>query len=161
MSKLARVAVVVLGCCVGLGGCTGVEPAIIGAAFTGAQAGVTVSRLGKLQVAERATGLQVVEATLASAAELGLTVRKRELEDHNRWEILLVDNRKAIIEVDIDQRSPRLTWFQVDVGVLGNKPMAQLVLKRVLHHLGVMEPPGGEGGVDAGAVPSVGGAAGD
>ncbi len=118
-----------------MSGCTGIEPALIGAAITGAGAGIGATRLGKINVAFHADGAQVVAAATHTADELGLTLVELDHRGHDRWIVELRDARKNTIIVAIDQRGRFVTHTQVNVGWFGSGAVGQLVAKRIGFHL--------------------------
>lgn len=117
------------------GGCTGVEPALVGAAIAGAGAGIGATRLGKLNIAFKANGPRVVEAVTKAADELGIMLVELDNRGKGRWIIELRDDRKNTIVVTIDQRGREVTHTQVHVGWFGSNAMSQLIAKRISTHL--------------------------
>lgn len=119
------------------GGCTGIEPALVGAAVAGVSTGVGATRLGKLNVAFHADVQRTLHAVSTAADELGLSIREQQQRANNRWVVSLEDLRRNTITVTVEERGARLTHVQVNVGWFGASAVAQLLAKRVgVHTLG-------------------------
>lgn len=116
----------------GLGGCGGAELAVVGAANSGAEAGATVWRAGKLDATFRADGDTVREAVLWALEDLQIPVLGVAEPDPRRWVIRGEDAKERDYVLRVDERSPRMTQLQVDVGWFSSRGTAELLLRRVM-----------------------------
>ena len=116
---------------VALPACTGLEPAVIGAAATGAQTAVGVFQRGKLDAADARPLPEVVQATDRALRELELRVVRRE-HDEQGLEVEARDEQNAWVVVKLQRRTGVLTRIRIDVGWFGSEPTARLVLSRII-----------------------------
>jgi len=79
------------------GGCTGLEPALIGAAASAGSTTASVWNSGKLDVAVRAPGEACFEAAQFAAHRLSLRVTKIEPASEGRWKLFMRDGRNRLI----------------------------------------------------------------
>ena len=119
-----------------LAGCAAIPLAALGTALgVGASAvstGASVYSLGKLNSAEHATADAVRHAAEATADELDFRTLRGGFDEAGRvYTVRWADALGATLDVVIDQRSARLTWLRIDVGVFGNEPTARLILERI------------------------------
>lgn len=136
----------VLGVCliVGLAGCSGVEPALLGATATGGEVGVAVWKRGKLNAAQIANGETVRDAAVAALEDLELEVVRVARTGDRQWTILVEDHQARDYRVRVDERTPRLTQLQVDVGWWGPRAVADLLLREIRTKLPPEATPGDE-----------------
>jgi hypothetical protein len=120
-------------CCgsvLGLSGCTGLEPAVIGAAVSGTQAGAAVYSKGRISAAAIAHYPDVQKAVRAAAAELSFDLTyERENEIWSRY--TLKDDRNKAFSVYVRVRTETMTQLDIDVGRFGNAAIGRLLLMRV------------------------------
>lgn len=112
-------------------GCTGIEPALVGAAVSGVGVGLGATRLGKLNVAFYARASDVADAAQRVGEELGLILVETRGDQRNRWVFHYIENRKNWVIITVQRRTSMITHTQVNVGWFGSGAVAQLVAKRI------------------------------
>lgn len=127
-------------------GCTGLEPAVIGAGVGAANFGVAFVEKGKLYSTERTDGRTLLAATLATCEELDLVIKEKQYHnDRRKWLVLARDDRNDGLAIRIDERTDNMTRLVVDMGLFGDEPTARLIYSRISHHLEAGAPlPEGE-----------------
>lgn len=114
--------------------CTGLEPALIGAAVTGAQTGVTLLEGGEMRSFELARFEDVVAAAERAADSLGLErVGENRAEDRVWFNYRYDDDRR--LRVEILRRTDRVTSIQASVRKKKHRGMAALYLRDLFHEL--------------------------
>lgn len=108
-------------------GCTGVEPAIVGAGASAAETGVTIVTKGKLVRFEPARYEDVLAALRTAAATLKFTFREDELEPR-RARLIYKDDRTGSIVAVVEWRTEHITMVQADVGTFGYAGLGGLLL---------------------------------
>lgn len=119
---------------VALPACTGLEPALIGAAATGAQTGVTLLAGGELRTFELARFEDVVAAAERSRASLGLDLAKEVRSDDRVWFDFRYDDDRSL-KVEILRRTDRVTSIEASVRKKKHRGMAALFLRDLYHEL--------------------------
>lgn len=124
-------------------GCTGLEPAAIGAGATAAESGVTFFSKGKARSFEPAVYSDVLAAVRAAGAALAFEVRSDERADgrgrvvppgdaaERRARLVFADEKGETIVIVVERRTERITMLQSDVGVLGLTGLATTLTARV------------------------------
>lgn len=123
---------------VGLGACTGLEPAIIGAGATAAETGVTVFTKGKAVRFEPARYEDVLTALRAAAKRLALNFQEDELEER-RARLVYTDDRTGNIVAVVEARTEHVTMVQADVGTFGYSGLANLLVSETNAELSYMK----------------------
>lgn len=119
------------GAALGLGSCTGVEPALIGAAVNGAQTGVSLFSGAEIWAYEIAEFERVLDAVEETERELGLRQLNEVREDDRYW-VYYRFAKHAKLVVEVRRQTPTVTSVEVDVADRDQQGMASLFLKRVL-----------------------------
>ena len=111
--------------------CTGLEPAILGAAVSGAQAGITVLGAGRMNVFERASFEEVNAAALYAADQLDLTeLNRRQDQERRRWYYFRYADWEKL-EVEIVYQTPSVTKIETVVRSKDHRGLAALYLRTV------------------------------
>ncbi|MCR9216377.1 MAG: hypothetical protein ACFHWZ_09135 [Phycisphaerales bacterium] len=129
-----------LGVAIGLGSCTGVEPALIGAAVNGAQTGVSLFSGAEVWIYEIAEFEPVVEAVEQTEKELALRKLNEVREDGRYW-VYYRFAKHAKLVVEVRRQTPTVTSIEVDVPDKDQQGMASLFLKRVLDRIEAQPAP--------------------
>ena len=126
-----------------LPGCAGgLEFAALGAAANAAQTGATTVRGGKVNAVHLADAATLADAVVRAFNDLGLrTTLHRESSPRHRT-LMARDDLDSRVTVRIEQRTPRLSRYQIDVGIFGHVLTARLVLRRIEAQLQDRLPPG-------------------
>ena len=120
----------------GLTGCTGLEPAMLGAAASGVQAGSSVSSAGKVNAAWIAQFNQVIHAGEAMFDDLGFDIISSSGNvDEGKWLIVGTDEDKDKFKFMVWRETDKLCRYQVNVGWFGSRPVARLMVKRIAVNL--------------------------
>ena len=120
----------------GVPGCTGLEPAMLGAAASGVQAGSSVSSAGKVNAAWIAQFEQVILAGEAMFDDLGFDiVSSSGSEDEGKWLIVGIDEDRDKFKFKVWRETDKLCRYQINVGWFGSRPVARLMVKRVAVNL--------------------------
>ncbi|MEM6391792.1 MAG: DUF3568 family protein [Planctomycetota bacterium] len=144
MKWIARVLLVVMGGAGVLGGagCTGLEPAMLGAAASGAQTAVGIFQRGKLEAVDASPIDELTRATQQTIDALGFEVYEEEIEP-DRYFIEARDLQNDWIIVELSRQTDMLTAIRLNVGYFGSEPTASLVLAQILarQHPGMLTAP--------------------
>lgn len=124
----------VLGASLALCSCTGVEPALIGAAVNGAQTGVSLFSGAEVWIYEIAEFEPVVEAVEQTEKELALRKLNEVREDDRYW-VYYRFAKHAKLVVEVRRQTPTVTSVEVDVADRDQQGMASLFLKRVIERV--------------------------
>jgi len=142
------------------GGCTGLEPAVLGASATAAQSGATFFSRGKFRSFELVRFDDAVTAIRAAAEKLSLAKREDEVtpargsaapQPENvegddsapnipgvRARLVFRDDRGQSLVVVIERRSATVTMIQIDAGTFGEAGLASLLLSQAFDTLSEM-----------------------
>lgn len=131
-SRLAAVALALV-----LPGC-GVELGILAAGASAAQSGVSFFSRGRLHSYEVVRMEEVVIASDRAAETLALRRINQRFEEDRVWRYYQ-DGQGQKIEVEIQERTSRVTAVTIDVGSLGKRGMASLYLRQLLDELSEMD----------------------
>ncbi len=123
-----------LGATLGLTSCTGVEPALIGAAVNGAQTGVSLFSGAEIWAYEIAEFDRVLNAIEETERELGLRQLNEVVEEDRYW-VYFRFARTARLIVEVRRQTPTVTSIEVDVADRDQQGMASLFLKRVIDRI--------------------------
>jgi len=129
-----------LGASLALGSCTGVEPALIGAAVNGAQTGASLFSGAEVWIYEIAEFEPVVEAVEQTEKELALRKLNEVREDGRYW-VYYRFAKHAKLVVEVRRQTPTVTSIEVDVPDKDQQGMASLFLKRVLDRIEAQPAP--------------------
>ncbi len=124
----------------GLTSCTGVEPALIGAAVNGAQTGVSLFSGAEIWAYEIADFERVLDAVEETERELGLRQLNEVREDDRYW-VYYRFAKHAKLVVEVRRQTPTVTSIEVDVADRDQQGMASLFLKRVLDRIEAQPAP--------------------
>jgi len=142
------------------GGCTGLEPAVIGASATAAQSGATFFSRGKFRSFELVRFDDAVVAIRAAAEKLSLAKREDEVTPARgsaasqsrqadgddsapnipgvRARIVVRDDRGQSLVIVIERRTATVTVIQIDAGTFGEAGLASLLLSQTFDNLAEM-----------------------
>lgn len=113
-----------------LTGCTGLEPAVIGAAASATSAGAVVYGKGRISAVAIADYDRVRQGVILSAEDLSLTsVYEREGPIWSKY--TLRDDRGKQITIRVRHRTATMTQVDIDVGRFGNEAIGRLFLLRM------------------------------
>jgi hypothetical protein len=116
----------------GAAGCTGLEPAVIGAAVSGVQTGVTLFAGSQFWSYEYADFTNVVEAARVVAERLELEQVNENAEREGRyWAAYRYGPKNRLIEIEILRQTDVVTSIRVYVGAQSQRGMAALLLRQV------------------------------
>lgn len=115
---------------VGLAGCTGVEPALVGAAISGAQTGVTLLSGAEVWSFEIAEFDEVVTAVKQTEQDLGL-LKLNEVHEPYRYWVYYRFAKSAKLVVEVRRQTPVITSIEAEVGNKDQHGMASLFLRHV------------------------------
>ena len=119
-----------------LSGCTGLEPALLGAAASGVQAGSSVSSAGKVNAAWIAQFEQVVRAGELMFNDLGFDIISSSGDvELGKWQIVGIDEDEDKFKYKVWRETDKLCRYQINVGWFGSRPVARLMVKRVAVNL--------------------------
>jgi len=125
----SKAVVVLLATCI-CAGCTGLEPAVIGAAASATKAGAVVFSKGRISAAAIVDYERVQDAIGRASVDLSLElVYEREDEVWSKY--IMRDDLKKRITVRIRRRSATMTQVDIDVGRFGNEAIGRLFLLRL------------------------------
>jgi len=111
-------------------GCTGLEPAVVGAAISGAQTGVTLLSGAEVWSFEIADFDEVVAAV--KQTEVDLALRKlNEIEEPDRYWVYYRFAESARLIVEVRRQTDTITSIEADVGSKDQHGMASLFLRHV------------------------------
>lgn len=113
-----------------LAGCTGLEPAIIGAAISGAQTGVTLLSGAETWSFEIADFDEVVAAVKQTEQDLALR-KLNEIEEEDRYWVYYRFARSARLIIEVRRQTDTITSIEADVGNKDQQGMASLFLRHV------------------------------
>ena len=117
-----------------LTGCTGLEPAVIGAAASATSAGAVVFSQGRISAAAIADYDRVREGVLRSADDLSLSpVYEREGPIWSKY--TLEDDLGKDITIRVRRRTSTMTQVDIDVGRFGNEAIGRLFLLRMTENV--------------------------
>ena len=118
-----------------MNGCTGLEPAAIGAAVSGAQTGVTLLADAELWSYELAPFDDVVEAVHYAADKLSLRKLNEDANETDRYWVYYRFSTWRKVTVEVVAETPTVTSIQVDVKSVDDRGMAALFLRQVFRYL--------------------------
>jgi hypothetical protein len=116
-------------------GCTGIEPAVIGAAATAAQTGTSVLSMGKLNAVYIADRETVTDAVRKALQDAGLNITRDEFDPPYTHRFTAEDDRGAAVLIRVEHRTDHLTRYRFDVGLLGSDATAKLLFQRTEYYL--------------------------
>lgn len=139
-------------------GCTGLEPAVIGAGASAAQSGATFFSRGKFRSFELVRFNDAVVAMREAAGKLSLTTIESEVrrgreagarepddagepgieEAGERARMVFRDDRGQSLVVVIQKRTATVTMIQIDAGTFGEAGLASLLLSQTFDNLSEM-----------------------
>ncbi len=122
-------------------GCTGLEPAMIGAAASAAATGTSVLAMGKLNAVYLADMDRVTNAIRQSLQDTGHTITRDEPDPPYRHRITAEDLRGEAVLIRVEQRTKQLTRYRFDVGLFGSNATAKLLFQRTEFYLEHQQPP--------------------
>ncbi len=137
--RLVVMATFALAAGVPLAGCTGLEPAVVGAGATAAESGASLFERGKVTGFEPVRFEDAVDAVRYTAEKLALSVvcdepgEGREAGRYHRF--VLRDEEGESLVVSIERRTEAVTRIHADVGTFGPTPMVGLVMGRTIERL--------------------------
>ena len=123
----------------GLAGCTGLEPALVGAAISGAQTGVTLFSGAEVWAYEIAEFDTVLSAIRRTEEELGLR-KLNEVSEPGRYWVYYRFGRSSKLVVEVRSQTDRVTSIEVKVAEQDQQGMASLFLKRVFQKVNEGSP---------------------
>jgi len=115
-------------------GCTGLEPAILGAGVSAAQTGVTLIQGKELWSVELARYEDVVLATETAAQRLGLEAVSEKRSDRRTW-LYLGYKKSGRLQVTIRRQTERATSITIGVRGRDRRALAGLLMRAVFHEL--------------------------
>jgi hypothetical protein len=115
-------------------GCTGLEPAVLGAAVSGAQSGVTLLADHELWSYELASFEDVSAAVDTTALRLELE-RANERREEDRYWVFFRDDRGRKVVIQVRPRTASVTSIEIDVQSPADRGMASLFLRQVFFEL--------------------------
>jgi hypothetical protein len=118
----------------GFGGCTGVEPALLGAAISGAQSGVTLLSGAEVWAYEIADFETVVKAIRETEVELGLR-KLNEVSEPGRYWVYYRFGRASKLVIEVKSQTEQVTSIEAEVAEKDQQGMASLFLKRVFQRV--------------------------
>jgi len=118
----------------GLSSCTGLEPAIAGAAISGAQTGVTLLSGAEVWSFEIAEFHDVVDAVVHVGDELALRKLNEVTEDGRYW-VYYRFGRTSRLIVEVRRQTDVVTSIEAEVGNKDQHGMASLFLKLVFERV--------------------------
>jgi len=119
-----------------LPGCTGLEPAVIGAAVSGVQTGVTLFSGSRLWSYEYAHFDDVVDATMTITDRLELPrTNENDESDDRYWSAHRYGQSRRLIEIEIRRETDVVTSIRIDVGHKSQRGMAALMLRQIFAEL--------------------------
>jgi hypothetical protein len=134
-SSTFRGIAVVVGLTAGLSGCTGLEPAAIGAVATGVQAGASVVNNGVIEGVYLADGQRTADAVRATLHKAGYTITRDERVSLYRWVFTAEDDRFSAVQVSVEELTENLTEYEVSIGWFRSDALAQLLHQQIQQHL--------------------------
>lgn len=135
--RKGRVATIALAASfLGAAGCTGLEPAVIGAAVSGVQTGVTLFSGSQFWSYEYAHFDSVVEAAKVVAERLELEQVNENADREGRyWASYRYGPKNRLLEIEIFRQTDEVTSIRVYVGAQSQRGMAALLLRQVFVEL--------------------------
>jgi hypothetical protein len=131
MRTLPRNALAALPVLLTLPACTGVEPAILGAAVSGASTGATILTKGRMNAFEYARFEEVAAASETAANDLGLReLNRRDDQPDRRWYYYRYSDWQKL-EVEITRQTPTVTKVETTVRSEEHRGMATLFLRHL------------------------------
>lgn len=115
-------------------GCTGLEPAMIGAAASAGESGYAFWARGTLSIAVMTGDEPTVNAAVAACQDLSLEVTTIMQTGTERWTVICEDERERVFRIRIDERTETLSEVEIDIGLLGPRQVGELLGARLLHH---------------------------
>jgi hypothetical protein len=112
------------------GGCTGLEPALVGAAISGAQSGVTLLSGAEVWSFEVADYDAVIRAVKQTEEELALR-KLNEVVEPGRYWVYYRFARTSKLVVEVRRQTETITSIEAEVGNKDQHGMASLFMKRV------------------------------
>jgi hypothetical protein len=113
-----------------LAGCTGLEPALVGAAVSGAQTGVTLlsgAEVWSFEIADYDTVVAAVKQT-----EQDLSLRKlNEVEEADRYWVYYRFARTSKLVIEVRRQTEAITSLEAEVGNKDQHGMASLFMRHV------------------------------
>jgi hypothetical protein len=132
--------IICLACAGSLGACTGLEPALIGAAVGAADTSVTLINRGSVRFAKMVEFDEMIAAVELAISDLALTVVEQE-NGETEARYILADDRDSRMTLRLYRRTERLTYGRIFVGSFGTNIGAQLVIARIDANLPPPETP--------------------
>lgn len=139
MNTLAVAALLLL---LSLSGCTGLEPAAVGAGVSAAQSGGAFLSRGKAGSYELATFEESLEAARRAGDTCGFQLDRERPTPHGLV-LVYYDDRAQRISVTVERRTESVTLIRANTGPLGPTGLASLYFKQVLEVLDSIRPSGG------------------
>ena len=116
--------------------CTGLEPAVIGAAVSGVQTGVTLFSGSRVWSYEYAHFDDVVDTTKSVTDHLELPRTNENDESEDRyWSAHRYGDSRRLIEIEIRRETDVVTSIRIDVGHRSQRGMAALILRQIFAEL--------------------------
>ncbi len=113
-----------------LPGCTGFEPALVGAAVSGAQTGVTLLSGAEVWSFEIADFDEVVAAVKQTEEDLALR-KLNEIEEPGRYWVYYRFGRTARLVIEVRRQTDTITSIEAEVGNKDQHGMASLFMRHV------------------------------
>jgi len=98
------------------------------------QAGVSRYETGRVKSWELAQYKQVVEATRRAGEALSLELQK-EVTDTDQTTLYYTAGKDEKVKVFIERQTETLTYIQIDVGLLGSKGLALVMINQIIHEI--------------------------
>jgi len=111
-------------------GCTGLEPALVGAAVSGAQTGVTLLSGAEVWSFEIADYDTVVAAVKQTEQDLGLR-KLNEVEETGRYWVYYRFARTSKLVIEVRRQTEVITSIEAEVGNKDQHGMASLFMRHV------------------------------
>lgn len=117
-----------------LTGCTGLEPAVLGAAASATSAGAAVFSKGRISAAAIANYERVQRGVGSAATDLSLElIYEREGPIWSKY--TLEDDLGKRLTIRVRRRTDTMTQVDIDVGRFGNEAIGRLFLLRLAVHV--------------------------
>ncbi|MFG0292809.1 MAG: hypothetical protein ACF8MJ_06595 [Phycisphaerales bacterium JB050] len=123
----------------GLAGCTGLEPALVGAAISGAQSGVTLFSGAEVWAYEIAEFDAVLVAIRRTEEELGLR-KLNEVSEPGRYWVYYRFGRSSKLVVEMKSQTEQVVSIKAEVADKDQQGMASLFLKRLFQRVNQTRP---------------------
>ena len=140
LGRTLSVAAVTL-CLAPASGCLGgAELALLGAASNAAQSTGAVAKRGKITSAHRASFDEVKAAAEWALVDVGLTIQRTPVDNDEKFKVHAQGSGDVFATILVFRETPSLTVSEVSVGVLGEVPVARLILQQMRVALGEISP---------------------